>query len=159
MLNNIGSRVICLGENVASEWILGKEVGDGEDSSRPDSAGARSLLSRIGGGEIVMAGSRFGCGRRGREAAGVLKKAGVACLVARSFDRVFFRAAINQGLPALEADIVGEVADGSVIEIDFEHSRIIVPERVHVVAPFPQRLADVISAGGLLAYVRESLSG
>lgn len=106
-------------------------------------------------GDIIVAGNNFGCGSSREQAPVALKLAGVDCIVAKSFARIFFRNAINVGLPIVEADISGSVAKGDIVEVDLDAG--VVRANGHEVKgmKLPDFLQDILTAGGLVEYRRK----
>ena len=107
-------------------------------------------------GDIIVAGSNFGCGSSREQAPMALKYAGISCVVAKSFARIFFRNAINVGLPIVEADIYDEVKKGDVIEVDLDIGNVFAAGKEHKSTMLPGFLQDILKAGGLVAYRRNS---
>jgi 3-isopropylmalate dehydratase small subunit len=113
-------------------------------------------------GDIIVAGSNFGCGSSREHAPIAIKASGVSCVIAGSFGRIFFRNAINIGLPILEcpeAAVWGAVSKGDSIEIDLASGRITdrTNGREFTSNPLPDFLRRLFAAGGLAPYVRERL--
>ncbi len=120
------------------------------------------FASRVKPGDIIVAGKNFGCGSSREHAPIAIKAAGVSCVVAHSFARIFYRNAFNMGLPILECPEGAErIQTGDELEIDLDsgvienHTRN-ETYRAQAIAPFMQKL---IKAGGLIEYVREQMSG
>jgi len=109
-----------------------------------------SFASSVKKGDVIVAGKNFGCGSSREQAAIALKEAGVGCVIARSFARIFFRNAINVGLPVLEADV--QCTQGEVVEVDMREARVRVGNRTYVGTPLPQFLLAILSDGGLVAH-------
>jgi 3-isopropylmalate/(R)-2-methylmalate dehydratase small subunit len=111
-------------------------------------------------GDVIVAGENFGCGSSREHAPLALKGAGVSCVVARSFARIFYRNAINVGLPILEAPAaVDDVENGHQLEIDLEHGRIhnLATGMVYQAEPYPPFMMEIIDAGGLVPYARRRI--
>jgi 3-isopropylmalate/(R)-2-methylmalate dehydratase small subunit len=109
-------------------------------------------------GDVVVAGRNFGCGSSREQAAVCLKAAGVRAVVARSFARIFFRNAINQGLPAVvSAEAVEAVENGDSLEIDFAEGLISTPRGKFRFPPFPPSVLGILEAGGLIPYTLRKL--
>jgi methanogen homoaconitase small subunit len=105
-------------------------------------------------GDIIVAGDNFGCGSSREQAPLALKHAGIACVVAKSFARIFFRNAINVGLPLIEADI--ECEEGDEIEVDLLKGEVRVPGKgVFKGNKLPDFLLDMLTDGGLVAHRRK----
>jgi methanogen homoaconitase small subunit len=102
-------------------------------------------------GDIIVAGDNFGCGSSREQAPLALKHAGIACIVAKSFARIFFRNAINVGLPLMEADI--ECEEGDQIEVDLLKGEVKVSGKgVFRGNKLPDFLLDMLTDGGLVAH-------
>lgn len=102
-------------------------------------------------GDIIVAGENFGCGSSREQAPLALKHAGIACVVAKSFARIFFRNAINVGLPLMEADV--ECQEGDEIEVDLLKGEVRVPGKgVFRGNKLPDFLLDMLTDGGLVAH-------
>ncbi len=102
-------------------------------------------------GDIIVAGDNFGCGSSREQAPLALKHAGIACIVAKSFARIFFRNAINVGLPLMEADI--ECEEGDEIEVDLLKGEVKVSGKgVFRGNKLPDFLLDMLTDGGLVAH-------
>jgi len=102
-------------------------------------------------GDIIVAGDNFGCGSSREQAPLALKHAGIACVVAKSFARIFFRNAINVGLPLMEADV--DCQEGDEIEVDLLKGEVIVAGKgVFKGNKLPDFLLDMLTDGGLVAH-------
>jgi 3-isopropylmalate/(R)-2-methylmalate dehydratase small subunit len=106
-------------------------------------------------GDLVVAGHNFGCGSSREQAALAIKEAGVAAVIARSFARIFFRNAINIGLPLMEVQDHTIAAD-SLLEYDLSRGflRDQRQNKEYATHPIPPFLAAIIAAGGLVPYMR-----
>ena len=115
------------------------------------------LRAELQPGEILVAGANFGCGSSREQAAAALKFAGVGAVIAGSFARIFFRNAINLGLPAVVApDAAAGCAAGDELEIDLVSGGIhnLTAGAVIAAAPLDARAADLLAAGGLIPYLK-----
>ena len=112
------------------------------------------VRSALGPGDILVAGRNFGCGSSREQAAAAVKYAGVGAVVARSFARIFYRNAINLGLPAVVAEIEAEA--GQELEIDLAAGLIrnLSTGREFRAAPLDSRAVQLLEAGGLIPYLR-----
>jgi 3-isopropylmalate/(R)-2-methylmalate dehydratase small subunit len=108
-------------------------------------------------GDIIVGGSNFGCGSSREHAPLAIKSAGISCVIAESFARIFYRNSINIGLSILECEggIPG-VKNGDELEIDTDEGTIknITTGEVYEARPFPAFIKGIINAGGLLAYAK-----
>jgi methanogen homoaconitase small subunit len=106
--------------------------------------------SNVHQGDIIVAGENFGCGSSREQAPLALKHAGISCVVARSFARIFFRNAINVGLPIIEADI--ECAQGDVCNIDLQQGKVRCSDKDYPGTKLPGFLLEILTDGGLVAH-------
>ena len=117
-----------------------------------------SFRERVKSHPIIVAGKNFGCGSSREHAVLALKGAGVKVVVAESFARIFFRNAINLGLPPLEVEGVGrEIDDGDLLEIDLENSivRDKTKDKTFKTGRLPDFILSILKAGGMANYIRE----
>ncbi len=109
------------------------------------------FAKKVRPGDIIVAGTNFGCGSSREQAPLALKHAGVACIIAKSFARIFFRNAINIGLPILEVDI--DCQEGDIIRVDLLKGEVAVPEKgIFKGNKLPDFLLEVLTDGGLVAH-------
>ncbi|AEH61495.1 3-isopropylmalate dehydratase, small subunit [Methanosalsum zhilinae DSM 4017] len=108
------------------------------------------FTEKISRGDLIVAGHNFGCGSSREQAPLALKYAGISCVIAKSFGRIFFRNAINVGLPVVEADI--ECNEGDIIEVDLEKGLIKTPEKTYQSNRLPDFLLEILKDGGLVAH-------
>ena len=112
------------------------------------------LAAQIQKGDILVAGKNFGCGSSREQAPEIIKALGIKCVIARSFARIFFRNAINNGLLLIEnADLRDSVSEGDTIEVRV-NEKIIHQGKDYPIASLPQNLVDIIDAGGLVKAMR-----
>lgn len=119
------------------------------------------FLKRVEPGDIIMATTNFGCGSSREHAPLAIKAAGVSCIIARSFARIFFRNAINIGLPLLECpEAVDNTESGDTLEVDLDRGEIknLTKKMTFTAAPYPEFMAGLIAAGGLIEYTRQRLA-
>ena len=121
-----------------------------------------SFAAAVKPGDIIVGGSNFGCGSSREHAPIAIKAAGVSCVIAGSFARIFFRNAINIGLPILEcpeATEPGAVSRGDVLEVDLSTGTIEnkTNGKTFTAQPVPEFLQQLFAVGGLVPYVRERL--
>jgi 3-isopropylmalate/(R)-2-methylmalate dehydratase small subunit len=111
-------------------------------------------------GDIVVAGKNFGCGSSREQAALCLKYAGVAAVVAASFARIFFRNAINAGLPTVAApEAIPHIKAGDEITIDFQAGELTAADgSSYKFAALPPEVIGILEAGGLVPYVKKELA-
>jgi len=115
------------------------------------------FMKKISAGDIIVAGENFGCGSSREHAPIAIKTAGISCVVAKSFARIFYRNAFNIGLPIFESrDLWDVVSDGQEVEVDGDNGSIRIlnsdrsPLRIEPIPPFMQQL---VSDGGLMKHI------
>jgi 3-isopropylmalate/(R)-2-methylmalate dehydratase small subunit len=109
-------------------------------------------------GVIIVAGRNFGCGSSREQAPLALKYAGVKCVLAGSFARIFYRNAINIGLPVLESPNASkEVKEGDILVVSLEEGRIVNETRKHVInaTKLPGFILEILQDGGLIAHLKK----
>ncbi|MFC1897799.1 3-isopropylmalate dehydratase small subunit [Chloroflexota bacterium] len=119
------------------------------------------FLSRVQTGDIMMATTNFGCGSSREHAPLAIKAAGISCIIAKSFARIFFRNAINIGLPLLECDdAVAQTEVGDVLEVDLSSGQIknLANGITFTAKPYPDFMSGIISVGGLIEYTKKRLA-
>jgi len=120
--------------------------------------GDASFAREVKAGDIVVAGKNFGCGSSREHAPLALKACGVKAVIAESYARIFYRNALNIGLPILECpEAVAGIEAGDEVEVDLESGRItnVTRQATFAARPFPPFMQELIKAGGLIPYVRK----
>ena len=115
-------------------------------------------VNRVAPGDVMVAGWNFGCGSSREHAPLVIKTCGTGCVIAKSFARIFYRNAINIGLPILECEAAAdEIAPGDQVSIDFDTGVImdVTTGKTYQAEPFPPFIQNIIAKGGLLASLKE----
>jgi len=123
---------------------------------------AEDLPNKIRKGDIFVAGKNFGCGSSREHAPLAIKVAGVQCVVAASFARIFFRNAINIGLPIAECpEAAADAQTGDDVEVDFAAGRITnhTRGRTYAFPPFSPELQAIVDAGGLIEWTKRQVGG
>ncbi len=116
--------------------------------------------AKVKPGDIIVATTNFGCGSSREHAPLAIKASGISCVIAHSFARIFFRNAIDIGLPLLEcSEAANSCESGDVLEIDLERGEITNTTRGtrHVAKPYPEFMMAIINTGGLVAYTKKRL--
>ena len=119
------------------------------------------FMKRVRLGDVIVATTNFGCGSSREHAPLAIKAAGISCIIARSFARIFFRNSINIGLPLLEcAEVADHAEAGDVLEVDLSTGQItnLTNGMGFAASPYPDFMAELISAGGLVEYTRNRLA-
>lgn len=117
----------------------------------------KDFVKNVRPGDIIVAGRNFGCGSSREHAPLAIKAAGVSCVIASTFARIFFRNSINIGLPILECDEAVKGMDaGDEIEVDFDTGIIknITKGTTFKTQPFPEFMQKIIRAEGLINYIK-----
>ena len=118
------------------------------------------FLGRVEIGDIMVATSNFGCGSSREHAPIAIKGTGISCIIAESFARIFFRNAINIGLPLLECqEAVDDIKAGDTVEVDLSSGTIknLNSGKTFTAKPYPVFMAELIADGGLIEHTRKRL--
>lgn len=116
----------------------------------------KEFIKKVKPGDVMAVGKNFGCGSSREHAPLVIKLAGISCIIAESFARIFYRNAVNIGLPILECpEAARDLADGDRVKIDLESGKItnITKGSYYQAESFPEFMQDIMNAGGLINYV------
>lgn len=117
------------------------------------------FVKKVKKGDVIVAGKNFGCGSSREQAPISIKYAGTGAVIAESFARIFFRNAINIGLPLIQnKDLVKIVKAGDNIEIDFELSNVFYRGEAFTFTPLPKEVLGILESGGLIEYTRKRLN-
>ena len=107
-------------------------------------------------GDVIVAGENFGCGSSREYAPEALRRREIGAIIAPSYARIFFRNAINLGIPVFESvEIPAKIADGEEVTLDLEKGQLITETATYILPPLPDFAAEIIKAGGITQYVRE----
>jgi 3-isopropylmalate/(R)-2-methylmalate dehydratase small subunit len=120
----------------------------------------KNFAGRVKPGDIIVATTNFGCGSSREHAPLAIKAVGISAVIASSFARIFFRNAINIGLPLLETpEAVDNINTGDEVMIDLEKGLItnLTSGETFSARPYPDFMTELIAAGGLIAYTREKI--
>jgi len=140
---------------IAAKYLVSTDAEElGEhcmESIRPD------FVKEVTPGDILVAGKNFGCGSSREHAPLAIKGCGVSCVIAKSYAAIFFRNAINIGLPFLESKDIDKIRDGDSLEIDLSGGIIknLSQNFTLKTQAFPKFLQEIVKRGGLINYVRE----
>jgi 3-isopropylmalate/(R)-2-methylmalate dehydratase small subunit len=138
--------------NISDPAELAKHCMEGID---PD------FVAKVQPGDFIVATTNFGCGSSREHAPLAIKAAGISGVIAQSFARIFFRNAINIGLPILECDeAVAETDSGDILEVDLARGEIknLTKGKSFHAKPYPNFMLELISAGGLIEHTKRELS-
>ena len=150
-------RVFKYGDNVDTDVIIPARY---LNSSDPKELAThcmedidKDFVNNVKAGDIMVANKNFGCGSSREHAPIAIKAAGVSCVIAETFARIFYRNAINIGLPILECDEAAkEIKEGDEVEVDFNSGVItdVTTGKSYKAQPFPDFIQNIIAKGGLL---------
>lgn len=114
---------------------------------------------RVSPGDILVAGDNFGCGSSREHAPIAIKATGISCVVAKSFSRIFYRSAINIGLPAIVCSpAVALAQDGAPLTVDFVKGTVSLAGATVPFASFSPEILSILSAGGLVSFMAQRLA-
>lgn len=161
---SIKGQVWKLGHDIDTDLIIPARY---LNTSDPEILAARCLedlipniLEKVKPGDILVAGKNFGCGSSREHAPIALKQAGFSCVIAESFARIFYRNAINIGLPAIVAPQASrQIQAGSILEVDAAAGVIkdVTQNKNYQGETFPAFMLEILRAGGLITYVKEQV--
>ncbi len=118
----------------------------------------KEFVNKVCKGDIMVAGKNFGCGSSREHAPIAIKASGISCVIAETFARIFYRNAINIGLPILECPKAAkDISEGDEVLIDFENGMIdnITKDKNYESTPFPEFMQKIISSDGLIEYIKK----
>jgi 3-isopropylmalate/(R)-2-methylmalate dehydratase small subunit len=120
------------------------------------------FVSKVKAGDIIVANSNFGCGSSREHAPVAIKASGISCVIAKSFARIFFRNAINIGLPLLEcAEAADNIKAGDKVEVDLAAGKItnLSNGKSFTSKPYPEFMMQIVNTGGLVEFTKKRLAG
>jgi len=159
----VSGKVVKYGDGVNTDLILpGKylTLTDPKEMAKHAMEGLDPLFARKSGEKIVVAGKNFGCGSSREQAPLSLKYAGTKCVIAKSFARIFYRNAVNIGLPVLECeDLWSKVEENDMLEVDLETGtvRVLNKNIMFKAQPLPKFVIEILSEGGLLNMLKKQI--
>ena len=152
--DNIDTDVIIAARylNTSEPALLAKHVMEDADPS---------FSSKVGKGDIMVAGENFGCGSSREYAPIAIKAAGVDIVIAKSFARIFYRNAFNTGLLILECKDTDKIAEGDKLEVSLDNGSIknLSKNEEYKFEAMPEFMQELVKAGGLINYAKKSLLG
>lgn len=116
----------------------------------------KEFVNKVKPGDIMVGGRNFGCGSSREHAPIAIKASGIACVVAQSFARIFYRNAINIGLPILECADIDKAENGDTLEINFDTGEIknLTKQESYSSVPFPDFMKKIMENNGLIGYIK-----
>ncbi len=136
--------------NTSDENELAKHKMEAADSK---------FFSKISRGDIIVAGENFGCGSSREHAPMALKAAGISCVIAKSFARIFYRNSFNMGLLILESPQTDEINEGDELEINVNNGEIknLTQNKIYEFTPIPAFMQELLKDGGLINYAKKNM--
>jgi len=118
--------------------------------------GREDFAEKVNKGDIIVAGKNFGCGSSREQAPIAIKGSGISAVIAKSFARIFYRNAVNIGLPILECKDADRIEDGDILEIDLEKGMIknLSTNKILEATPLTSLEFEIMKAGGLIRYLK-----
>lgn len=156
----IEGKVHKLGKDINTDDIVAAKYLDSQD---PEFLGSRCMenidpdfAKKIKPGDIIVAGQNFGCGSSREHAPVAIKGCGVSLVIAESFARIFFRNAINTGLPIIELEKTGEISENDLLKVNLAKGTVEdkTKNKLHQTKSFPQFLQKIIAKGGLINWIK-----
>ena len=156
--------VFKYGDNVDTDVIIPARYLNSFDAQELASHAMADIdpdfVKKVQPGDLIVANKNFGCGSSREHAPLCLKTAGVSCIIAETFARIFYRNAINIGLPILECEeAANDIDAGDTVSVDF-NTGIITNEtknKTYQAEPFPAFMQKIMAAGGLVTYTKEKI--
>ena len=156
-------RVFKYGDNIDTDVIIPARYLNTSDSKELAAHCMEDIdtefVKNVKKGDIMVGVKNFGCGSSREHAPIAIKESGISCVIAASFARIFYRNAINIGLPILEcAEAAEAIADGDEVEVDFSTGDIkdLTTGKSFQAQPFPEFIQDIIASGGLIEAVKQN---
>ncbi|MFA4936215.1 MAG: homoaconitase small subunit [Candidatus Methanoperedens sp.] len=153
-INKLSGKVWKFGDNIDTDVVIPGKYLRTTDMSLLASHVMEGIdpqfSQKVQKGDIIVAGKNFGCGSSREQAPLALKHAGIACVVAESFARIFFRNAINVGLPIIEAKI--DCEEGDIIEVDLGKGLVKNKDKTYHATKLPGFLQEILADGGLVEH-------
>ncbi len=160
---NAKGKVIKYGNNVDTDVIIPARYLNTSDPAELASHCMEDLddkfISKVQKGDVMVAGKNFGCGSSREHAPISIKAAGISCVIAETFARIFYRNSINIGLPIIECpEAAIDISDGDEVEVDFDKGSIknLTTGKTYQGQPFPEFMQEIISADGLINYIKKA---
>ncbi len=161
----IQGKVIKYGHNVDTDVIIPARYLNTSDPNELAQHCMEDLdkdfVKKVQKGDIMVAGKNFGCGSSREHAPIAIKASGISCVIAETFARIFYRNAINIGLPIMECpEAAQDIEDGDVVSVDVYSGVItnITKNKTYQGTPFPEFMQNIIKAEGLINYVKGRVS-
>jgi 3-isopropylmalate/(R)-2-methylmalate dehydratase small subunit len=161
MMMKARGKALKYGDNVDTDVIIPARYLNTSDHNELASHCMEDIdsefVKKVKKGDIMVAGRNFGCGSSREHAPIAIKASGISCVIAETFARIFYRNAINIGLPILECPEAAKgISDGDMVYIDFETGKIVneTKNEEYRGVPFPEFMQEIIAADGLIGYIK-----
>jgi 3-isopropylmalate/(R)-2-methylmalate dehydratase small subunit len=160
---NLKGKVWKFGDDIDTDMIIGGQYLSSTDpaylAEHCFEIFEKSWSKKICHGDIIVAGKNFGCGSSREHAPLALKAAGISCIIAENYGAIFFRNAINLGLPALELkDCKKKIKEGDQLDVRIDSGEILnlsSGEKYNLSSPIAPIVMEILKSGGLLDYIRK----
>lgn len=158
----IKAKVHKFGNNINTDDIISAKYLISTDAKELGSHCMESIapdfMKKVEPGDIIVAGKNFGCGSSREHAPLAIKGCGISAVVAESFAAIFFRNAINIGLPFIESKDAEKIKQGDILEIDLERGIIknLTQDKIYKTAAFPKFLQEIVEKGGLMNWIKKN---
>ena len=155
-------RIFLFGDNIDTDQMApGQHMKGGIEALATHCLeGVRSeFSSTVKRDDIVVGGKNFGVGSSREQAAEALKHLGVSCVIATSFAGIFYRNALNLGLPAMVTSTLDGIEDGAEANVDQRAGTLITNGRTIALEPIPENIAPMLAAGGLVPFLKQRFQG
>lgn len=160
----VQGKVIKYGDNVDTDVIIPARY---LNTSEPSELAKycmedldKDFVKKVRPGDVMVAGKNFGCGSSREHAPIAIKASGISCVIAETFARIFYRNAINIGLPIVECpEAAKDIKDGHEISINFENGIIknLTTNKEYTGVPFPEFMQEIMNSDGLIGYIRKQM--
>lgn len=150
-------------DNINTDDIIAAKYLDSQDMEFLGSKCMENIdpkfVTRVSKGDIIIAGQNFGCGSSREHAPWSIKGIGISLVIAKSFARIFYRNAINVGLPILVCSQIDKMADGDLLEVNLEAGEIknLTKNETYQSEKFPVFMEEIIKKGGLIEWIKARL--
>ena len=163
-MENAKGRVFKYGDNVDTDVIIPARYLNTTDHKELASHCMEDIdkefVNKVKDGDTMVGGANFGCGSSREHAPIAIKASGISCVIAKDFARIFYRNAINIGLPILEcAEASEDIDEGNEVEVDFDTGVITnkTKNKTYQAVAFPEFMQGIINAGGLVEYIKKGM--
>jgi 3-isopropylmalate/(R)-2-methylmalate dehydratase small subunit len=161
---NLKGKAIKYGDNVDTDVIIPARYLVTSDPAELAAHCMEDLdadfQKKVQTGDIMVAGTNFGCGSSREHAPISIKAAGISCVIAETFARIFYRNAINIGLPILECEEASkDIDDSDILEVNLSKGEIknVTKGKTYQAAPFPEFVQGIIENDGLISYIKNNM--